>query len=161
MKYPEWLDRELTAVSARLATREITRPEAVTRLRDVIIGSGDRPFMLSIASDFAARALAAAKGERRRDAVMEGQSEMFPDLPLRLFIRPAVAKAVILFTGHDWDTAKAMITNRTDGAIDAAKADRAAFEAAYARVRPLLSGDLTTADVLAELDGGQPAAVSS
>lgn len=156
MKLPQWLDGELGKIGQRSAERAISRAEAVTAIRDVIIRQDDPAFLRGVVSEFAARALDSWHREHRGSSAVTlagAQSELFPELPARLFIRPGTAKAVILFTGHDWDTAKAVLENRTSGSINAAKADWAAFEAAYARVRPLLTAGLTTADVADEIRG--------
>jgi hypothetical protein len=79
--------------------------------------------------------------------------ELFPDLAPRLYIRPGVSKQVMACTAHDWDTAREMILNRTEHAIKGAEAHRANFEAAYKKVRPLLGGDTTTADIVRQLRG--------
>jgi hypothetical protein len=165
MNLPPWLAAELDKAGQQNASRAITRQEAVTAVRDAIMTQADRAFILSVTADYAARLLDTWHRGRRGDGKGSGQlagdaqSELFPGLPVRLYIRPGVAKAVILLTAHDWDTAKAMIENRTSGAITAAETDQAAFDAAYALVRPLLAGDLTTADVAGSLDG--PAAAAS
>lgn len=161
MNLPEWLSRELAAVGAQNAERAITRQEAVTRLRDVIIQHADRAFQLSLAADFAARQLDTwHRGHKGERAPAAAQSELFPGLAARMFIRPNVAKAVVLFTRHDWQTAKAVLENRTKYAIEGAQAERAAFDAAYAAVVPLLTDDqMTTADVASELAGQAAPAV--
>jgi hypothetical protein len=153
---PEWLSHQLAAVGAQNAERAITRQEAVTRLRDTIIGNADRAFQLVIAADFAGRQLDAWHRQHsagtRAPVEADGQSELFPGLAVRLMVRPGVRKAVILFTAHDWDTARAVMETRTTGAKKAAEADWEAFDAAYKRVRPLLHDELTTADIAPELD---------
>lgn len=155
MKLPDQLSGELDRIGAATAAREMSRQDAVTALRNAIDQQADGVLRLGILADFAARTLESWLRARRQPgapARPELQSELFPDLPVRLYVRPAVAKPVILFTAHDWDCAKAMIENRTDGAIKTAEADMKAFSAAYSKVRPLLSGDLTTADVATQLD---------
>jgi hypothetical protein len=155
MNLPDWLRGEMDVIGQRAVAREITRQEAVTEIRDAIITKNDRAFMRSIVAMFAGKALDSWQREHRGAAASlpaQSQSDLFPDLPARLFIRPGTAKAVILFTGHDWDTAKAVLENRTGGAISAARADQAAFDAAYARVRPLLTGPgVITADVAEQI----------
>lgn len=156
MNVPDWLRAELDAAAQRNADREITRQAAADAVRDAILDKADAAFLRGIVGAFAARALAGWHRRNRGTAtgpafLTAEQSELFPGLPARLYIRPAVAKAVILFSAHDWDTARAVLENRTTGAIKAAEQDWAAFDAAYRQVRPLLSGDLTTADVAYEL----------
>jgi hypothetical protein len=154
VNYPDWLAAELDRLGEQNAARHITRAEAVTAVRDAILRHADRAFMAGVAESFAARALDSWHRQHRGErAPAAAQSELFPGLPARLYVRPGVAKAIVLFDGRDWDNARAMILNRTKGAIEAAEADQAHFQAAYDRIRPLLTGDLTTADVVAELDG--------
>lgn len=155
MNLPEWLQIELDKTGTRLAAHELTRGEAVTAIRDAIIARNDRALMLGITSEFAGKALNSWHQRTRATGATlpAAQSELFPDLPARLYIRPGVAKSVAQFTAHDWDTARAVLENRTSGAIESAKADWAAFKAAYDKVRPLLSGPLITADVLGETGG--------
>lgn len=156
MKLPDKIAAKAEELAAQRDAGQITRQEAVTALRDVIMQNADRAFLLGITAEFAGRVLDARKAPRY--GLRDTQSDLFPDLPVRLFIRPGVAKPVILFTAHDWDTARAVLENRTSGAVKAAEADWAAFDAAYARVRPLLTGDLTTADVAGQIDGETRAA---
>jgi hypothetical protein len=158
VNYPDWFSGELGVAGQRHANRELTRPQAVKALADEIVRHGDREFLAAVAAAFAAKALDSWHRGRRQAAAVPGfrdeaQSELFPGLPGRLYVTPGQSKAVILFTGHDWDTARNVLENRTSGAITAAQADWAAFRAAYDRIRPLLSGDLTTADVAGQLDG--------
>jgi hypothetical protein len=156
MNLPAWLE-DLTEEfgEARLAGDK-TRAEAVTALRDKILAEDDQPLLLGIVADFAARALDSWHRSHlnpggSRGAAAELQSELFPQLPVRLYVRPAVTKPLILCTAHDWDMARNVLRGRTVGAREAADNDWAHFEAAYARVRPLLTGDATTAEVAEQL----------
>jgi hypothetical protein len=159
MNLPGPIQSELDRLGARNAAREITRAEAVTALRDAIIREADRAFLLSLAAEFAGRQLDAWHRARRAAGfpAVAGQSELFPDLPARLYVRPGVLRPVALMDGHDWDMAWNMLHTRAEGAINAAEADLAAFDGAYDKVRPLLTGDLTTADVLGGLGDGAAA----
>ena len=155
MNLPGPIQSELDRLGGQNAERAITRAEAVTALRDVILRHADSAFLRSVVAEFAGRALDSwhkQHSEGSRTPAPEDQSELFPGLPVRLFIRPGVRRSVILFTGHDWDMARNMLQTRTDGAKKAAERDQAAFDAAYEKVRPLLSGELTTADVAGQLD---------
>jgi hypothetical protein len=156
VKYPDWLAAELDRTGTRHAAREITRTAAIGAIRDVILRDADQFFLRGIAAAFAARALNSWHQERRATGavVPDAQCELFPDLPARLYVRPGVTKPVAEFTGRDWDMARAVLENRTSYAKKAAEADWAAFDAAYSKIRPLLSDGLTTADVLGGLDGG-------
>lgn len=160
MNIPAWLADLADHYGSQRLAETITRQEAVTALRDEIAGKADEALRLSIYADHAGRILDAWHREHQHPApplpVSRLQMELFPDLKPRLYIRPGVTKPVMAFTAKDWDNAREMIRNRTEGAIEFAKADWASFEAAYDRVRPLLSDDLTTADVEKELRGAVP-----
>lgn len=151
MKIPGWLESEVAAAGLRCRDGEITRQEAITVLRDAIVAQ-DRELWLGIVSAFAGKALdrweagAPATGRLGR-----AQTQLLPGLPSRLHIRPGVQKAPITFTGHDWDMARRMVLTTAANAITGAERLRDRFEAAYGRVRPLLSGAATTADVAAQI----------
>lgn len=160
MNYPAWIDDLTEEIGTCRLRGAVGRQDAVTRLRDAIDDAGDRELTLAILADFAARRLDAWHREHQNapapPSVSYLQAELFPDLKARLYVQPGVTKPVMTMTAHDWDNAREMIRNRTEGAIEFAKADRAKFEAAYERVRPLLSGDATTADVARGLRGELP-----
>lgn len=153
MNLPAWLEELTEEYGADRLAGKITRTEAVTALRDKILGQADETLIRAISGEFAGKVLDSWHRAHLNPgpAPGEAQSELFPELPVRLFIRPAVTKPLILCTGHDWDMARNMLRARTDGALEAARADWARFEAAYARVRPLLAGDATTAEVAEQL----------
>jgi hypothetical protein len=151
---PDWLQESADTIGAQQAAGQLTRQQAATLLRDRILERGDQTLIRGVLSEFAGKALDAwLRLHREQSATgrfvsQQVQSDLFPDLPVRLHIRPGVPKAVILFTAHDWDSARAMIRARTENAINGAKEDLDQFEAAYERVRPLLTaGDMTTAEV--------------
>lgn len=160
MNLPAWLKDIVEHHGTRRLTGTATRQEAVTAVRDEITAKADEPTRLAIYADYADRALDAWHRENLNPAasvaVSSLQGDLFPDLKPRLYVRPGVTKPVMTMTAHDWDNAHAMIRNRTEGAIDAAEADWQKFEAAYKRVRPLLNGEATTADVVPELCGEVP-----
>lgn len=160
MNLPSWLADLADHYGTQRIAGKISRQDAVTALRDEIAAKSDDALRLSIYADYAARALDAYHREHQHaapaPAVSSLQMELFPDLRPRLYIRPGVTKPVMSLTAHDWDCAREMIRNRTEGAIEFAKADRARFEEAYDRVRPLLKGGATTADVTRELRGEVP-----
>jgi hypothetical protein len=150
MKVPDWLEAEIDALGPARLAGTVRRQDAVQALRDKIIKQDDVALTLAIVAEFAGKALDAWQRSHEHAApagAFAVQSDLFPDLPVRLYIRPATPKALILCTGHDWDMARNILQGRTEGAKAAAEADWASFEAAYTRVRPLLSGSLTTADV--------------
>lgn len=161
MNLPEWLGTYVDGLGTRRLAGEITRQEAVTALRDAIDQKGDRALILGIYADYAGKALDSWHNDHKNTPVPGArqqylQAELFPDLKPRLYIRPGITKPVMALTAHDWDNAREMIHNRTKHAIEGAEADWKNFEAAYERVRPLLTGDATTADVARELRGEIP-----
>jgi hypothetical protein len=155
MNVPAWLADLTAEIGAQRLDGTMTRQEAITTLRDKIAAQDDQPLTLGILADFAGRALDSWHRAHLHQAPAsrnsEVQSELFPDLPARLYIRPGFAKALILCTAHDWDMARRVLENRTENAIKGAREDWAQFDAAYQRVRPLLGGDLTTAEIAEDL----------
>lgn len=160
MSYPAWLDDLTEELGTTRLQGTMSRQEAVTALRDAIAEKGDRPLILGIYAEFAARRIDAWHREHQHaapaPAVSHVQAELFPDLKPRLYIRPGLTKPVMSMTGHDWDAAREMTLNRTKHSIEGAEADRKSFQEAYDRVRPLLHGDATTADVTRALRGEVP-----
>jgi hypothetical protein len=157
---PAWLEDIVEHHGSRRLAGAVTRQEAVTAVRDEIAARADGALVLAIYADYAGRALDAWHRDHQNPSapvpVSSLQGELFPDLKPRLFVQPGVSKPVMTMTAHDWDNAYAMIRNRTEGAIDSAEEDWKNFEAAYKRVRPLLDGDATTADIVRELRGEHP-----
>ena len=160
MTLPAWIDDMAEELGTARLRGTTGRPDAVARLAGAIAASQDRELFLAIFADFAARRLDAWHREHQNTApvpaVSHVQMDLFPDLKPRLYIRVGVTKPVMTMTAHDWDAAREMVLNRTKHAIEGAEADRKNFEAAYERVRPLLSGDATTSDVARELRGQFP-----
>lgn len=160
MNLPPWLADLADHYGSQRLAGDVSRQDAVTAIRDEIAAQADPALTLLIYADYAGRALDAWCREHQHAApppvVSRLQGELFPDLKPRLYIRPGVTKPVMSMTAHDWDAAAGMIRNRTDGAINAAKADWEHFEKAYGQVRPRLQGDATTADIANELRGIVP-----
>lgn len=157
MNLPAWLEDLADHFGTQRLNGEITRQEAVTALRDKIVEKDDRTLILGVLTDVAAKALDSWHRQHQHPPALGTQAhlqmELFPDLAPRLYIRPGVTKPVMTLTAHDWDNAREMIRNRTSCAIEGAEADWRQFEEAYEKVRPLLSGDATTADIVPELRG--------
>jgi len=153
---PAWFEDLTDHIGARRRSGEISRQQAVTELRDAIIEKDDRPLILGILAEYAGKALDTWGREHVHASAPAAQAQLqmdlFPDLAPRLFIRPGVTKPVMALNAHDWDNAREVLLNRTKHAIEGAKADRERFEEAYGEVRPLLSGDATTADVATEIE---------
>lgn len=160
MSNPAWFEDLLEEVGTERRTGAISRQEAVTKLRDAIDAHAERPFQLAVYADYAGRAFDAWGREHAYAApapsISSVQAELFPDLKPRLYIRVGVTKPVMDMTAHDWEAAAGMIRNRTDGAINSAKADWEHFEKAWERVKPHLKGEATTASIARELRGIVP-----
>jgi hypothetical protein len=154
MNLPDWLADLTEEFGAQRLSGAITRQEATTALRDKILAEDDRSLILGALSEFAGKILDSWQRSHQHETpagAFAAQSDLFPELPVRLYVRPGVPKALILCTAHDWDMARNVLENRTRNAKTAAESDWAHFEAAYKRVRPLLSGGLTTAEVADEI----------
>jgi hypothetical protein len=82
-------------------------------------------------------------------------AEPFPGLPASMLINPKKAVPVAEMTAGDLDKAKHMLYTRTgnqvSGAKKSAEQERKAFDAFYDKVRPLLAGDKTVTEALADL----------
>lgn len=160
MNLPAWLADLADHYGSQRLAGQVSRQEAVTAIRDEIAAKADEAYRLSLYADHAGRIVDAYQREHQYaappPAVSHVQAELFPDLKPRLYVRPGVTKPVMAMNAHDWDCAREMIRNRTEGAIKFAEADRETFETAFGRVRPLLKGDATTADVVRELRGEVP-----
>jgi hypothetical protein len=157
---PAWLADLTDHYGSQRLAGTVSRQGAVTAIRDEIAARADEAFLLSVYADYAGRALDAWQRERMNAAplpvISHVQTELFPDLKPRLYVRPGITKPVMAMNAHDWDNAREMVHNRTEHAIKGAEADLKHFDAAYERVRHLLSGDATTADVAQELRGVVP-----
>lgn len=78
--------------------------------------------------------------------------DLFPELRRSYRTTPSKYVEVTAMTAHDVDMARAILWAKTqnaiDGAREAAEHERAVFAAFEEKVRPLLAGGLTVADVL-------------
>lgn len=83
----------------------------------------------------------------------EQQLLPFAELHPHLEVAPGILKHQRVMTGPDWDAALAIYRNRREQADISLRL----LEGAYDRVRPLLEGELTTADVLDQLALSEPA----
>lgn len=152
MKNPPWL----TAAVAANAS-EVLRGRAKQAAASAAVAAAVKAHPEYI--DELAWALADREvGRWLRDHETSGdlfQAQMFPGLPASMRIAPKRTVPVAAMTGEDLDHAKKMLYARTGnaakGAADAADRERATFDRFYDRVRPLLDGELTVADVLAKL----------
>jgi hypothetical protein len=163
MKLPDWLASQTDEAGQLVQAGQIPRQAAVTTIRDAILAQSatDDAFLKSVIADFASRALAdwdRRNGGGSAHGLRDTQSDLFPGLPVRLYVRPGVRKPLILMTAHDWDMARNVLRNRTSNAKQAAESDWARFQAAYDQVRPLLSGELTTAEIAPQLEAAARAA---
>jgi hypothetical protein len=138
---PAWFADQLGGIAVRVGSLEITLAEGVDLLTQAILRDPD--FCYSVAAMYAGRRLRAL-GRDDQDA---GQPTLFPDLPK---VGPVLEvsvnrfKPVAAMTAADWDGALRQIETKARSAEGKEEEVRAAYE----RVRPLLSGDLVTADVV-------------
>lgn len=86
----------------------------------------------------------------------EQQSLPFPELRPHLETAPGVLKHQRVMTGPDWDAALAIYRNRRDQAEISLRQ----LERRYNQIRPHLKGELTTADVLDQVERGEGAAAA-
>jgi len=160
MKLPTGLGTQVRDLGEQRLAGALTRADAVSALRDAILTAAEPGLVAGVVADFAGRELDAWHRAHQHSApagpLAEVQSELFPGLPGRLYVTPSTGKALMLCNGHDWDMARNVLSAKTTNAIGGAEQAWQQFQAAYDRVRPLLSGDLTTADVAAQL--GEPSA---
>lgn len=107
---------------------------------------------LAVLEDWACKRVKSWLDDRRRAALAEvGAHENgtlpFPKLHPHLEVMPGILKHQLLMTGADWDRTLAIHRNR----CEQAEALFLQVERSHKQVRPLLSGEMTTNDVLAQL----------
>lgn len=154
MKTPQWLAETISATGVLVLDGRMTRAEGDSA---VAAAAREHP---EFGEELSASEAAGQFGKWLREHTSGGdlfQAGLFPDLPAVLRVAPKRTAAVGDMTAEDLDHARNMLWSRTknmvDGAEEAARRERAAFSRFYDKVRPLLSGDLTVADVLDGLMG--------
>jgi hypothetical protein len=159
MKTPQWLTEKIAQTGARVLDGKITRPAGDSEISAAVRAHPE------YGAELAAAAGASLFGRWLGEHASGGdlfQAALFPDLPAVMRIAPNRTAAVTDMTGEDLDHARNMLWARTqnmvDGAEEAANRERAAFSRLYDKVRPLLGGDLTVADVLDKLAAQENAA---
>jgi hypothetical protein len=152
MKPPQWLAEKFAEQGTRVLHGKRPRAEADA---DVLASVREHPeFGEQLAASVAMRLF----GRWIRKNASSGdlfQAEPFPGLPSSMLINPKKAVPVAEMTAEDLDKAKHMLYTRTgnqiSGAKKSAEEERKAFDAFYDKVRPLLTGDRTVTEALADL----------
>jgi hypothetical protein len=150
MTKPQWYAAEIAKLGQLVLDGAKPRADAIGALGAEI---GAHPEYLAdlVAAD-ASRELAKWLSDHRQEPPQLG---MFPELKRSYRTTPSRYVEVAAMTAHDVDMARAILWAKTqnaiDGARDAAEHERAVFAEFEAKVRPLLAGGLTVADVLGDL----------
>ena len=147
-KPPEWLKAAVADSGALVLAGDRQQAQAAEAVKAEILA---RPEFL----DEMAAVLAAAQIDNwvrvHRSSGDLFQAALFPGIPAVMHTSPGRPMATADMTASDLDKAKAMLLARTRNARTSA--DRAAkdFGVFYKKVRPLLTGGKTVADVMPEL----------
>lgn len=154
MKKPDWLTAEIAKQGMRVIDGASTRTEAVA---DLIAAIGAHPeHAASLIAAEADRELAKWLRANAAESPSSSQLLLFPEMPLRMRVAPDKSVEVAAMTAADLDHARNMLWARTqnqiDGAREAAEREREVFADFYAKVRPLLAGDMTVLDALARIE---------
>jgi hypothetical protein len=146
---PTWLKEALATIGARHLHGQMTRAEADSAIIAVTREHPEYGASIGEASALSALGKYVRKNTSSGDLF---QAQMFQGLPASMLIAPKREVPVRDMTAADLDHAKNMLyartANQVRGTREAVMAERAAFDEFYGRVRPLLDGDLTVADVL-------------
>ncbi len=152
MKKPDWYTEEIAGLGQLMLDGVSTRAEALA-----ILTARIRKHPEYVAGLIAADAEKELSGWLKSNAAEDPapQLDLFPGLPSHMRVAPTKSAEVPAMTAEELDHAKNMLMARTqnaiDGAVAAAERERAVFMDFYAKVRPLLKGDLTVSDVLEQL----------
>jgi len=147
-KPPEWLSEARAAHGARFLAGTETRSEAEAAVAAAILA---HPEYLAEQAAVAGAAQVAAWVKANASCGDLFQAALFPRIPALMQVSVGNAMWTAEMTGGDLDNARAMVLARTRNAREAADRARKDFTAFYRQVRPLLSGDRTVTEVLAEL----------
>lgn len=142
MRTPTWL-REQIAMAGTDHKPGTPLTGAVTKLTDAVLAT-DSTLVRALVENFVSRKLDQWLGNHASPLDDEDdQPSLFPDLPWRLETSPGRFAVIGVMTGADWDAALRQAETKASNATGYAESVRAAYD----RVRPLLDGELTTADV--------------
>ena len=155
MKKPDWYAEEVAGLGQLVLDGVSTRAEAL----DILIARiRKHPEYITglVAADAEKELSGWLKSNAAAEATPSSQLDLFPGLPHSMRIAPTKTAEIPEMTAEELDHAKNMLMARTQNAIDGATAaaehERKVFMAFYERVRPLLTGDLTVADVLSQIE---------
>jgi hypothetical protein len=147
---PQWYAAETARLGQLVLDGASPRPDALGALMAKI---REHPGYIAdlIAAD-ADRELGKWLSDQRQQ---QPQISLFPELKRSYRTTPSRYVEVAAMTAHDVDMARAILWAKTqnaiDGAREAAEHERTVFAAFEEKVRPLLAGGLTVADVLGDL----------
>jgi hypothetical protein len=145
---PDWLKEARAEHGARFLAGTETRTEAESAVAALILA---HPEYLAEQAAVAGAAQVAAWVKANASCGDLFQASLFPHIPALMQVSVGNAKWTAEMTGEDLDNAKAMVLTRARNAREAADRARKDFTAFYKQVRPLLTGDRTVADALADL----------
>jgi hypothetical protein len=152
VKDPIWFTEAVARSGKSILAGETTRTEAVTELALAVHGD---LLGIDIITGWANGRLDAWLKAAQPAAGPGIQATLFPELKRSYRTTPSRYVEVAAMTAHDVDMARAILWAKTqnaiDGARDAAEHEREVFAEFEAKVRPLLAGGLTVADVLGDL----------
>jgi len=156
MKTPGWFTDELAARGHDILAGHATRADVITELAALV--SSDVLGQVIVSTWTASRIDGWLRGADAVLAADGAQAELFPGLPRELKVTPGKTKPFLAMDAHDLDMAVKLARVQAANSIDGTREWLASIEQAYDKVRPLLDGDLTVADVLGDLDDGAAAA---
>ena len=145
---PEWLKEARAEHGARVVAGTETPADADAAVTAAILA---HPEYLAEQAAVLARAHVAAWLKVNASSGDLFQASLFPRIPALMQVSVGQKMRTADMTAEDLDKARAMILARTRNAREAADRDRRDFTAFYKRVRPLLNGDRTVADAVADL----------
>lgn len=148
---PEWLKAARAEHGSRFLARTETRAEAEAAVTAVILA---HPEYLAEQAAVQASAQVATWVKVNASSGDLFQAGLFPRIPALMQVSVGHAMWTADMTASDLENARAMILARTRNARESADRARKDFTAFYRRVRPLLTGNRTVADAVAEIISG-------
>jgi hypothetical protein len=152
MKPPQWLAEKFAEQGTRVLHGKRPRADADAEIVAAVREHPEFGEQLGIATALRLFGKWVRKNASSGDLFL---AEPFPGLPASMLINPKKAVPVAEMTAEDLDKAKHMLYTRTgnqvSGAKKSAEQERKAFDAFYDKIRPLLAGDRTVTDALADL----------
>jgi hypothetical protein len=155
IKIPAWLSDKIVELGMQVVADEISHQDAAEELAGKI-RADNGVVLMQILSDWSKNKIKVWIANKSRDHSQErevaGQPRLpFEELPPHLEIAPGRLAHQNVMTGRDWDNALAIWKNRMVEAENSYKR----FLRCYDAIRPLLTGDVTTADVAGQIGGDE------